>query len=161
MLFIHIFFSTHRKCTFLMSRRAKYNDRWARNKTQKQVGRYNYLGTFYTILYHNIIRARGVYVLRVIGLGCVLPLGYTRTFACDVSIFWAFPFYLPNGFASSKGCGTVHRVRVGVMPLLFFITLSFVSIHFHCGFRSICSVAQQWLPNLFGLTEFGEKNIHV
>jgi len=76
---------------FLMLRRAKYNDRWARNKTQKQVGSYNYPPTFYKILY-DITRALGVYVRRVIGLGCVLPQGYTRTFACDVSIFWAFPF---------------------------------------------------------------------
>lgn len=74
----------------------------------------NYLPTFYKILY-NITRALGVYARRVIGLGCVLPQGYTRTFACDVSIFWAFPFfiYLMDSRVA-KGVGPC-RVRVGVI----------------------------------------------
>jgi len=59
----------------------------------------------------------------------------TRTFACDVSIFRAFPCYLPNGFTNrGQVAGWSRRaIEWSYAVMLFFIALSFVSIHFRCA----------------------------
>lgn len=69
------------------------------------------------------------------------PLRFSaRTFACDVSKFRAFPFYLPNGFACRRA---VRARRITPAPPPYSSSRApgrFRSVFAARGFRSICSV---------------------